>query len=554
MQKADITFLDKTFKMLNQDEGSLIIWCPDEQADFMNEEKTAFLRKLEAELPQLTRLRTYINRQQRDPGALRDALLCGGYFFPTNPQSKDEIQNLLFFSLTEISKERNQPIAEVVKEENIRYTLQSLRCEVEKGKVYVTDGAEGGISGLMVPYIIMLEELLPVTKVKAVSTWNQASIGAALAAAILADKIIRAPECLNESVRSELYSAFPGLSAFLDNKKLGRDVKTSIHGVFDLANIQSLAQLLGVVVQRHLSGRGTAFVGLGSSSYSNGNRCYEILKESADTEGAFLGKPTFHPATHTLNPFAQALIYSEDLFRVYNSTQYQSIPDKNEKLSFLKSHIRKTEPAGAAAMAGYMLSRLDTGTLSIIEIAYILNLMGFTRNYFLKFAKHAPTEQGFNLFLQESYEEGVYMGDLAKNILLFLDWPLKDLEKKVEIERAHSRLKYKLYPLDLPSIDNLNPKVNIYLTGDNTFQPDDDFVDHCAHSVEKNKDRLELLLKNYYQEVFSHDGRDVITYTSDIFIALSGSLNSVDKGVNKLMKRTLNYLVNSRVNKITAKQ
>jgi hypothetical protein len=39
----------------------------DERADFMNEEKTRFLRALEKDLPQITSLRTYINRQQRDP-------------------------------------------------------------------------------------------------------------------------------------------------------------------------------------------------------------------------------------------------------------------------------------------------------------------------------------------------------------------------------------------------------------------------------------------------------------------------------------------------------
>src|SRR5687768_9729798 len=121
----------------------------------MNHEKTAFLREPEADEPPLTKLKTYINRQHRDPGALRAPLLCGGYFFPTNPQSKTEVQNLLFSSLTRIAEERRQSIAEAIQDPEIRETLESLRCQVERGKVYVREGIEGGISGLMVPYFIM---------------------------------------------------------------------------------------------------------------------------------------------------------------------------------------------------------------------------------------------------------------------------------------------------------------------------------------------------------------------------------------------------------------
>ena len=83
--------------------------------------------------------------------------------------------------------------------------------------------------------------------------------------------------------------------------------------MFDLANIQSLAQLLGVTVLRHTSGRGTAFVGLGSSSYSNGNLCFDILKESADKKLGFKGKDHFHPATHTMNFISQGILYGEGM-------------------------------------------------------------------------------------------------------------------------------------------------------------------------------------------------------------------------------------------------
>ena len=42
MQQIEVVFLDKKFTLLNSDEGSLVVWAPDERADFMNEEKVFF--------------------------------------------------------------------------------------------------------------------------------------------------------------------------------------------------------------------------------------------------------------------------------------------------------------------------------------------------------------------------------------------------------------------------------------------------------------------------------------------------------------------------------
>ena len=176
-----------------------------------------------------------------------------------------------------------------------------------------------------------------------------------------------------------------GLAAALGERRLGLDVDTQIHGVFDLANLQSLGQLLGVVVERHLSGRGTAFVGLGSSSYSNGNRCYEILRDSFTQGGPFRGRDGFHPATHTLNPVAQALVYADDLRRASRHPRFASLASE-ARLTWLMQHARKPEPAGAAAMAGYLLTRLDAGTLSLAEVAATLRLSGFDASRFLEFA------------------------------------------------------------------------------------------------------------------------------------------------------------------------
>jgi hypothetical protein len=552
MQQSSVNAFGKKFYLLNISEGNLIIWCPDREADFMNKEKSNLLESLEVELPPLTKLRTYINRIQRDPGALSDAFACGGYFFPTNPQSKDEIQNLLFFSLTQIAAERKVTISALTQDPHIKETLNSLRCEIQEGKIYVDFGIEGGISGLMVPYLIMLEEVLSMPKVKALSTWNQASIGAALAAAVIADQILRNPEEMNEKTRANLTTLFPNISKFIDLKELGKDVQTRIHGLFDLANIQSLAQLLGVVVERHLSGRGTAFVGLGSSSYSNGNRCYEILKDSMEGDGSFRGKSTFHPATHTLNPFAQALIYGEDLYKIIQHAKFKALKTEAERLKFIQDHVKKSEPAGAAAMAGYLLTRLDFGNLSIMEIAYLLKLMGFTKQLFLEFSKFNPDEKGLNLFMQESYEEGVYMGDLAKNILIILDWPLQEIKRRAELEKIHSTLKYKLKPIDDFWVDNLDPLVNIYLTGDNTAQPSDTLNLTLVQQMQTNEKWIQEYLEGNQRMQDEQRKFNSINWVSSSLSALSLKLNSWDKKVNRLMTRTLNNIVQKKVSEISS--
>lgn len=552
LQKTEVQFKDKSFKLLNQDEGGLIIWAPGEEADFMNYEKTSFLRSLEAQKPALTKLRPYINRTQRDPGALKDALACGGYFFPTNPQSKDEIQNLLFYALNDLANDRAQTLKEVIQDKNVKETLKSLKCTIENDKVYIDDGVESGISGLMVPYLLMLEELLSVkNNATAISTWNQASIGAALAAIIKCDMILRDISKISEKTRSNLFNYYPNISKFSDSKKIGKDIDTSIHGVFDLANIQSLAQLLGVVVEKHLSGKGTAFVGLGSSSYSNGNRCYELLKESFENNGPFLGKDTFHPSTHTLNYFAQALVYGEDVYRATQNNKYNLITIEKEKLEFIKKKVRKPEPAGGAAMAGYILTRLDGGTLSIIEIAFTMKLMGFTKNSFLSFANFKTNNDGVKKLLQECYEEGTFMGNLAKNILHFLEWPIKDLEKKANLERSHSRLRYRLNPINSQKFENKNQIINIYLTGDNTFQPELPFIEKMIALQFENKDQIKKLIYNYLKREKKQTNSDLISFVGSFFSSISSFLKKMELKVNIIMNNSVSYLVKKKAKKLT---
>ena len=497
MQKVKLAFRGKTFSLLNANEGKLVIWAPDKRADFMNEEKTSFLKALEKELPQITWIKTYINRQQRDPGALKDALVAGGYFFPTNPQSKDEMQNLIFVALKNIEKEKKVPLQHLLTDNNIRQTLTSIDAAITDDGVIVRRGIESGIYGLMVPYVTMLEELLKVSSglAVAVSTWNQASIGAALAAATLADHIIRHPLVLADTVRSELNSVFPMVGQFLDSHH-SQDLMTRVHGVFDLANLQSLAQLLGVVVENHLSGSGTAYVGLGSSSYSNGNRCFEILRNSINSGGAFIGKNAFHASTHTINLYAQALIFGEDMYRYLD--QLDNLISLEESIiRSVMQHVRKPEPAGAAAMAGYLLTRLDGGTLSMVELAYVLQLMGFSKQTLLEFAGFGAALNDLRSFLQAAYEEGLNMGSFNKNMLLLLDWPEYKLRKRMETEKQCSVVKYSRNPLDDNQFEQWDGLTAIYLTGDNCRQPSRALIKQLIIACWGNRGRIKAFLDRH---------------------------------------------------------
>lgn len=544
MQARVMRLAGREYSILNRDEGALIIWAPDEQADFMNPEKTAKLREIEAETPKLTSLHTYINRKQRDPGALKDALNAGGYFFPTNPQSREEMQNLLSISLADIARERNLPFEELLVDPNVKAALDSLGARIVGDRVAVRCGVSGGLLGLSVPYLIMLEETLRRGDAAAASTWNQASIGAALAAIALCDATLRRGPSAS-SAWSRLGEFFPRLAAFLERGRLGRDFPTRIHGLFDIANLQSLAQLFGVVVTRHLSGRGTAFVGLGSSSYANGNSCFDILRESAAGDGAFRGRDGLHPATHTLNPVAQALVYAEDFARVALAPDFAALPPE-ERLARLRRHAIKPEPAGAAAVAGYLLTRLDGGTLTVLEIAYALRLAGFDQERFLEFCNYGRDEQSRNRFVQEASEEGEYMESLARSMMDALAHPAEELREAARAERARSRVAYRWSAPDEDAFENFAPVVYLYMTGDNCAQPSENLVTAQLRDFERNR----ALLAEELELDGARDGRhgfDVLTAAKAVYAGSSGLLASMQRGLDAVMTETVKPAVNRAV-------
>jgi hypothetical protein len=439
-QQTNFVFREKNIPTLNSDEGKLIIWCPDPEADFMSPEKTAYLNKIASEEPKLTTLRTYINRIERDPGALKEALSVGGYFFPTNPQSKMELRNLIYPFLTENLNDLN------------KRTLQSLDIRKEKSQFRINKGIEGGLAGLMVPYFMMLNQNLGSNLNKNSFVWNQASIGAALAAAVLAEDIMKKPKVLNDFSKKIILEEWPKLGIEIDGL-LRTKSKRQVVGVFDTANLQSLAQLLGVVVTRHRSGRGSPFVGLGSSSYSNGNLCFDILKSSELNGKSFLGSENFFPATHAVNPIAQAIIYG-------------SLITKLPVMQGIENF--KPEPAGAASLAGFLLHQLDNSFLSTIELSLLLRKLGYTNALLMELAYNEDSEEMKNKWLTIADDEGSFMSNLIKDIFYFLELPTEVLiaisrtEKKASIRNLKRK--------------KINPKAHIfYLTGNNTSQPSTNF-------------------------------------------------------------------------------
>jgi len=439
-QQTNFMFREKCMPILNNNEGNLIIWCPDPEADFMSPEKTAYLNKIASEEPKLTTLRTYINRIERDPGALKEALSNGGYFFPTNPQSKMELRNLIYPNLTE----------------NLNYlnnrTLQSLEIKKEKFQFRICRGIEGGLAGLMVPYFMMLNQNLGLSLNKNSFVWNQASIGAALAAAVLAEDVMKNPKTLNDHSKKIILEEWPRLGIEIDGLLRAKS-KRQVIGVFDTANLQSLAQLLGVVVTKHRSGRGSPFVGLGSSSYSNGNLCFDILKLSEINGKSFLGSENFFPATHAINPIAQAIVYGSLISKF-------PVVQGNENF--------KPEPAGAASLAGFILHQLDNSFLSTIELSLLLRKLGYTNSLLVELAYNEDSEEIRNKWLTIADDEGDYMSNLIKDVFYFLELPTDVLIaiSRTEKKTSNKNLKRK----------KIYSKTNIfYLTGNNTSQPNNIF-------------------------------------------------------------------------------
>lgn len=463
-----INFQNQSFSIFGENDGSLIVWAPDRRADFMSNEKADYLFKIQNEENSPTKIKTYIDRRERDPGAINDAIELNGYFFPTNPQSKLELMELLKKGISLYLKKHNKTnLMEVFSDK--KDFFDSLGLEVSSNRpALIQRGVEGGIYGLMLPIFFLLNsnEFLNQSNSDLSRVWNQASIGAALAGACLAVYIAQNyKHILNEYNINDLISHFPNLPR-AETKKI------RVSGTFDIANLQSLAQLLGVIVEKHLSGKGVPFVGLGSSSYSNGNLCYDILNSCTQNQLIFNGNKDFFPSTHLINFFSQAIIFASELHHcVEEILQKNKEADFDFIISILQFYKLKPENAGAAAVSGYLLHSLDNKLLNIFSFIRLLQQLGYSSELLTKFLSFSDIKSIENL-KEIAVSEGPYMKQLLEDVLQLIDLPSWLIE---EIENQN--LGENSSPNKISSEFKNSKVTNVfYLTGDNTIQPPLEFL------------------------------------------------------------------------------
>ena len=142
----------------------------------------------------------------------------------------------------------------------------------------------------------------------------------------------------------------------------------------------------------------------------------------------FKGKETFHPATHTMNFIAQGIIYGEGILLSKRNKKHQN------------SSFKKPEPAGAAALAGFLLLYLDNKFLSIYQIALLLKKIGFDEASFLEFCNFQNNQEGRSSFIQLAFEEGPHMGNFASNLLDLITLPMNELIKSEKEETKISKM------------------------------------------------------------------------------------------------------------------
>lgn len=208
------------------------------------------------------------------------------------------------------------------------------------------------------------------------------------------------------------------------------------------------------------------------------------------------------------------------------------------------THAVKTEPAGSGRRR-----RIPAGPVghrqasSFLEIAWALRLVGFTRALFLAFNGFSPDAEGANHYLQEAFEEGEYMGALAENLLTVLDWELPRLLSLVHLERAHSRLNYRLRPLDDDRFEALNPVVHINLTGDNTRQPGRAVVSAILDGCLPDRDLIaqELAWDGQFRKL--ERKIDILTFIKVVFGSISDVFVFLQRMTERLKKRTVQFTV-----------
>ena len=187
-----------------------------------------------------------------------------------------------------------------------------------------------------------------------------------------------------------------------------------------------------------------------------------------------------------MNFIAQAIIYGE------------GIALKKQGHKHADNEFDKPEPAGAAALAGFLLLLLDNQLLSIFEIAQLLQKLGFTEEIFLKFCNFSPNQEGKSSFIQLAFEEGPCMGNFSSNLLDLLSLDPVSLSSQTVTESTSSLDNRKKFQ-HLSKLGLSSKFINyIYSTGNNTEQPTHDLEQKLSLQIQptmnlRPKEKLNLL-------------------------------------------------------------
>ena len=342
----------KTINLLLEHEGGARAWAPNISTGIMSADKIEVLKNAanHVNLP----VREWFVRETRDHFALLDALYHGDLFCPTNPKSPEEVAAILRNILYNEYKTKNglQPIFEKGSEfarmyEDLNAKINrrdpSIIAALKSNDItvsYLPDGdielqvsepISAGIFGLMIGRLRHLEVLSKRQAQRGErvfdDTYEQPSVGATLAGAVVADSILitaaKKEITLSPHNKALLAELFPNLATAVEEDELPR---MNIYCAPHMTNVALAEELRLGVWDNSQPTDGKSPNGLGTITTGQGP--IDAIRNSPHCTL----QHRCMPATNTYLPVAQALLFMHEI-DVYG--------DK----------ARFPEPAGATSLA-----------------------------------------------------------------------------------------------------------------------------------------------------------------------------------------------------------
>ncbi|MBO1351176.1 MAG: hypothetical protein EBE86_029165 [Hormoscilla sp. GUM202] len=444
MQSQPVKIADKKIYILNQDEGELLIWCPRRGSDIMRNEKDDILQDKINSSSLKCHLCRYENRKERDVKAICQVLENSGYFFPTNPQSEENMKALL----VEISQEN-----------------RNLLEKASRLGLKLKSSIRGGMYGAMIPYLYFLNEfvqeecLFDIEGSTKASVYNPTSLGGTLAGFVEADMSLHQADILSTLDPEELSvleRELPALKQYLDLHNGSLDFQTLIYAVPDNHTRPGIAGAFKVT-SPHIPGDGKKFMGLGSSGFPYNSLPQEVIMRSVNNNGSFKGETHVCPTTHTMGYIAAALTFASEI------QQY----GKAAKLP---------ELAGSFAVAGLLQAWVDKDIISAKEVAWILKRSGIGLEEFT--ALNPEDYQTETDFLLRAKSEGEGMGSFAERFVSYLAQDFQTLANEVRQYRASCE----------PRECSRYPLIVAHRTGDYCLQPSEELMARIMLQARKYED------------------------------------------------------------------